>query len=81
MSGGISEVVSVVITSATTLLGSLGTVFVSVIELLFDLQAETITQLGAIVLATAGFALAYAGIRFIFGLVSRLTGATRGGGR
>jgi hypothetical protein len=75
------QIVSVIVEAATTLLGSLGTVFSTVIELLFDFENELITDLGVILLITAGFSLAYAGIRFVFGLVSRLTGATRGGAR
>lgn len=77
----INEIVTVVVSSSVSLLTELSAVFNTVIELLFDFDTEAITNLGSILLATAGFALAYAGIRFVFGLVSRLTGATRGGGR
>jgi hypothetical protein len=74
-------IVGVIVQAATSLLSNLGLVFTSVISLLFDFEMETITDLGIILLTTAGFSLAYAGIRFVFGLVSRLTGATRGGAR
>jgi hypothetical protein len=77
----VNEIILSIVSAASTLLAELGGVFEGVLELLFDFSAETITDLGTILLATAGFALAYAGIRFVFGLVSRLTGAVRGGGR
>ncbi len=77
----IALIVGTVVDSATELLTELATVFGSVIELVFDFTGEAVTPLGEILLITAGFALAYAGIRFVFGLVSRLTGAVKGGGR
>jgi hypothetical protein len=73
----ITEFVGEIISAATGLLASLGEVFTGVVELIY--VDATITELGLILLATAGFALAWSGIRFVFGFVNRLLNKTRAG--
>ena len=79
----ITDIVTDLIDASTTLLGSLGEVFEGVVTLLYndDGGAFALTNLGILIVATAGFALAWAGIRFIFGFVNRLLSKTRGGAR
>lgn len=73
----IETIVSGVIGAATELLSYVGVIFTLVVELLYD--GVDLTQLGTIIVATAGFALAWAGIRFVFGFVNRLLNKTRAG--
>jgi hypothetical protein len=73
----IVEIVTQVLDAATELLGALPTVFDNVVGLIYSNDA--LTNLGMIIVATAGFALAWAGIRFIFGFVNRLLSKTRAG--
>ena len=77
----IGEIVTVAISAASSLLGEIATVFGDVIALLMDFTNSELTELGTIVVATAGFALAWAGVRFIFGFVNRLLTKTRGSAR
>jgi hypothetical protein len=79
MNNFVTETVFVIVDSATELLGSLGDIFTSVIALIYDGNVEAPTALGTILLVTAGFSLAWSGIRFIFGFVSRLLNKTRAG--
>ena len=74
----ISEFVSLLVQNAAQLLGELTTVFNGVFELIYDASSE-ITVLGQVLVATAGFALAWSGIRFVFGLITRLLNKTRAG--
>ena len=75
----IADIVTGVIDATQELLNNLGTVFTGVVSLLYD--GTDLTELGQIIVATAGFALAWAGIRFVFGFVNRLLNRTRGGAR
>jgi hypothetical protein len=75
----IVEIVTQLLDAATELLGALPTVFDNVVGLIY--ADEALTNLGMIIVATAGFALAWAGIRFIFSFVQKLLGRTRGGAR
>ena len=72
----IGDLVTDLITSAQLLLTGLTDVFSDVVVLIYD---GGFTTLGEIVVATAGFALAWAGIRFVFGFVNRLLNKTRAG--
>lgn len=73
----ITAIVDDLIVAASTLLTNLGVVFDAVVDLIYD--GSNLTNLGILVVATAGFALAWAGIRFIFGFVNRLLNKTRAG--
>ena len=75
----IVEIVTGLLDAATELLGALPTVFDNVVGLIY--ADDALTNLGMIIVATAGFALAWAGIRFIFSFVQKLLGRTRGGAR
>jgi hypothetical protein len=75
----IQEVVSNVVTAATELLSNLPVIFEGVVTLVYNSNTEAFTGLGVILLATAGFSLAWSGIRFIFAFVSRLLNKTRAG--
>jgi hypothetical protein len=78
----VASVVSEIVAAASELLTNLTTVFDDVVNILFDVaDGWTPTSLGLIILATAGFALAYSGIRFIFGFINKLLSRTRGGSR
>jgi len=73
----ITEIVQVLTDSAEELLTQLPGIFSNVVSVLYTNGA--LTDLGQIVVATAGFALAWAGIRFIFGFVNRLLNKSRAG--
>jgi hypothetical protein len=73
------EIVTTLIAAATELLGSLSDVFEDVIALVYSNAETSLTTLGLIIVSTAGFALAWSGIRFIFGFVNRLLNKTRAG--
>jgi hypothetical protein len=75
----ITEIVTGLLSAATELLGALPQVFDNVVGLIY-FDGE-LSNLGMIIVATAGFALAWAGIRFIFSFVQKLLGRTRGGAR
>lgn len=77
----ISEIITQLVSAATGLLAELGDVFTDVVALVYDSAAVELTELGTIIVATAGFALAWAGIRFVFSFVQKLLGRTRGGAR
>jgi hypothetical protein len=77
----VQVIITDLISSAGELLVNLGTIFNDVVGLLYDVADDSLTMLGTIVVATAGFSLAWAGIRFIFGFVNRLLSKTRGGAR
>jgi hypothetical protein len=77
----IEEIVVNLIATATSLLNNLGDVFTSVVNLFYDEPNSALTPLGLIIVGTAGFALAWSGIRFIFSFVQRLLNKTRGGAR
>ena len=72
----IGDLVTDLIITAELLLTGLTDVFSDVVNLIYD---GGFTTLGEIVVATAGFALAWAGIRFVFGFVNRLLNKTRAG--
>lgn len=73
----INVIITDLVDAASTLLGSLSAVFDDVVSLVYS--GSTLTNLGTIIVATAGFALAWAGIRFIFGFVNRLLNKSRAG--
>jgi len=75
----ITEIVTGLLDASTELLGALPQVFDNVVGLIY-FDGE-LSNLGMIIVATAGFALAWAGIRFIFSFVQKLLGRTRGGAR
>lgn len=75
----ITTIVTDLLDAATELLGALPQVFDNVVGLIYDSANDALTNLGMIIVATAGFALAWAGIRFIFGFVNRLLSKTRAG--
>lgn len=75
----ITDLVTEVIDAATALLGNLGTIFTGVFELVY--VGDAFTVFGQIIVATAGFALAWAGVRLILSYVGKLLNATRGGRR
>lgn len=75
----IANVVNYMLSAASDLLLALPSVFNGVIDLIYDAQVDDLTNLGVILVSTAGFALAWAGIRFIFGFVNRLLSKTRAG--
>lgn len=77
MSDLIENVVNGIVNAATLLLAELPTIFTAVIDTLYD--GTALTGLGYIVAGTAGFALAWAGIRFVFGFVNRLVTKSRAG--
>lgn len=73
----VEAIVTQVVNSAGYLLAALPDIFNDVITLVYD--AGELTLLGQIIVGTAGFALAWAGIRFIFGFVNRLLNKSRAG--
>lgn len=73
----ITEILSELVAAATALLQNLPGIFTAVVELVYDSTGEVLTELGMIIVATAGFALAWSGIRFIFGFVNRLLNKSR----
>ena len=75
----VTDLIAEVIASAVSLLGELGNVFTGAVDLIYDTGTDTISPLGTILLATAGFALAWSGIRFIFGFVNRMLNKSRAG--
>lgn len=75
----VGEIVTVLVDAASELLQNLPTIFNNVIELVYDSGTAALTDLGMIIVATAGFALAWAGIRFVFGFVNRLLNKSRAG--
>ena len=79
MDNFVDQIISTIVYASTELLTSLGGLFTNVVAILYD--GTVLTDLGIILVMTAGFALAYAGIRFVFSFVSKLLGATRGGAR
>ena len=75
----VSAIVAELVSATAVLLAELGDIFNDVVALVFD--GTDLTNLGIIIVATAGFALAWSGIRFVFGFVNRLLSRTRGGAR
>ena len=75
----ISEIVANLISSASALLVQLPTIFGDVMDVFYDPVGEVLTDLGLVIVATAGFALAWAGIRFVFGFIQRLLNKSRAG--
>jgi hypothetical protein len=75
----IANIVGEIITAATDLLTNLTSVFDAAFDLVIDPGTNDPTKLGTLLLATAGFALAWAGIRFVFGFVNRLLNKSRAG--
>jgi hypothetical protein len=73
----VQTIVTELVGATTALLAELGQVFNDVVGLVYD--GTDLTNLGIIIVATAGFALAWAGIRFIFGFVNRLLNKSRAG--
>jgi hypothetical protein len=73
----IADIVGELTGAASTLLTNLGQVFADIVELVYD--GTALTDLGVIIVATAGFALAWAGIRFVFGFLQRLLNKSRAG--
>jgi hypothetical protein len=73
----VNAIVTELVGATAALLSELGQVFNDVVGLVYD--GTDLTNLGIIIVATAGFALAWAGIRFIFGFVNRLLNKTRAG--
>jgi hypothetical protein len=73
----IADIVGELTGAASTLLLSLGQVFADIVTLVYD--GSDLTDLGIIIVATAGFALAWAGIRFVFSFVQRLLNKSRAG--
>jgi hypothetical protein len=73
----IQAIVDELVAASAALLTELPTIFGDITELLFD--GTDLTSLGIIIVATAGFALAWAGIRFVFSFVSRLLNKSRAG--
>jgi hypothetical protein len=70
-------IVTELVAATSALLNELGQVFNEIVGLVFD--GTDLTNLGIIIVATAGFALAWSGIRFIFGFVNRLLNKSRAG--
>jgi hypothetical protein len=77
----VDTIVNNVIYAAVELLSELPQAFSAAVDLIYDTGAESFTPLGGVLIATAGFALAYSGIRFVFAFISKLLNSTRGGGR
>jgi hypothetical protein len=75
----IAAIVTELVQATTLLLGELGSIFTDIVDLVYDSTGDALTELGVVIVATAGFALAWAGIRFVFGFVSRLLNKTRAG--
>lgn len=75
----IGQIVYELVSAATALLGELGTIFTDIVGLVYSVADTELTLLGQIIVATAGFALAWSGIRFVFGFVNRLLNKTRAG--
>ena len=73
----ISAIVDAIVNASTELLENLPSIFTTVMEVLYDTTNSELTVLGEVIVATAGFALAWAGIRFVFGFVSRLLNKSR----
>jgi hypothetical protein len=73
----VTAIVTELVGATAALLSELGQIFNDVVSLVYD--GTDLTNLGIIIVATAGFALAWAGIRFIFGFVNRLLNKTRAG--
>ena len=73
----ISAIVDAIVNASTELLENLPSIFTTVMEVLYDTTNSELTVLGEVIVATAGFALAWAGIRFVFGFVSRLLNISR----
>lgn len=75
----IANIVGEIVTAATDLLTNLTSVFDAAFDLVIDPSTNDPTKLGILILAAAGFALAWAGIRFVFGFVNRLLNKSRAG--
>lgn len=75
----INEIVIELVGAATSLLTALPDVFSDIVALVYDSATSTLTELGVLIVGAAGFALAWAGIRFIFGFVNRLLNKSRAG--
>jgi hypothetical protein len=75
----VNEIVIELVGAATSLLTALPDVFTDIVALVYDAGTSTLTELGVIIVGTAGFALAWAGIRFVFGFVQRLLNKSRAG--
>ena len=73
----ITDIINGLVSAATGLLGELPGIFDAVMVVLYD--GAALTNLGVVIVGTAGFALAWAGIRFIFGFVNRLLNKSRAG--
>lgn len=71
----VQTIVTELVGATTALLAELGQVFNDIVGLVYD--GTDLTNLGIIIVATAGFALAWSGIRFIFGFVNRLLNKSR----
>jgi hypothetical protein len=75
----ILELIAGVVTAATGLLTALPEVFDGVFSVIY--ADGDFTQFGLVIISTAGFALAWAGVRLILTYVGKLLSATRGGRR
>jgi len=73
----IADIVTELISAASLLLQDLPTIFTAVVSVVYT--GGALTELGMIIVATAGFGLAWAGIRFVFGFVNRLLNKSRAG--
>lgn len=75
----VSTIVTELVGATAALLNELPAIFDDVVSILYS--GAALTNMGVIIVATAGFALAWSGIRFVFGFVNRLLSRTRGGAR
>lgn len=77
----VTELVSQIVGAAIQLLSSLTDVFDAVFGIVYDPIADNFTVFGNVLVMTAGFALAWAGIRLILSYIGKLLNSTRGGRR
>jgi hypothetical protein len=75
----ITDLVTELVSAATALIGELGSVFTNVFSIFYD--GADFTLIGQVIVATAGFALAWAGVRLVLTYVGKLLNASRGGRR
>jgi hypothetical protein len=73
----IAVIVQDLVEAASALLGELPTIFDDVVDVVYD--GTNLTMLGSLIVGAAGFALAWAGIRFVFGFITRLLNKSRAG--
>jgi hypothetical protein len=73
----ITAIIVDLVAAASGLLAELPLIFDAVVDVVYD--GSDLTNLGMLIVGAAGFALAWAGIRFVFGFITRLLNKSRAG--